>query len=307
MSTVEICRHCGYGIPRSAGICPGCGRRHKVKPVARQPVPPIPPPQPESPVPPPPRSTVRHRHSPLLLLAQTTRVLLLLTGWAAVAFGLAVATTYTALLDRVVEELPDDAPRRAVDALDAIAQVTLVIVVLTAAAAVLWGWRVHRNLRPLGLSSSGSSAWSIAGWLVPGRAAVASKRTVDALWHDSSPMLAPLPARGWTRRPVSRVVLQWWVLWLAVPGVGLLLAVIGAGADDLDGQLALAGLAAAALLIATARALYDVIGIVTLAQAHRAAAVRRERTERTWVAEGPWAEVDLSLLGDEDALQPLGR
>jgi hypothetical protein len=79
---------------------------------------------------------------------------------------------------------------------------------------------------------------------------------------------------------VSQVVLRWWALWLALPAVAALLVVIvGESVETAsDGQaLMLTGVAAAALLVVAIRSTYDVLGIVTVAQAHRAEALLRER------------------------------
>jgi hypothetical protein len=82
------------------------------------------------------------------------------------------------------------------------------------------------------------------------------------------------------------VVLRWWALWLWAPAAVVLVAtVIDARADGtpaLGGDLPLLGVAAAALVVATVRALYDVVGIITVAQAHRAETILRRRADLPW-------------------------
>jgi hypothetical protein len=70
----------------------------------------------------------------------------------------------------------------------------------------------------------------------------------------------------------------------------------------------LAAVAAGALLVASARALYDVIGIITVAHAHRHDDLARAR------AALPWDDRDDGWLPDpdgdderDDALEPLAR
>jgi hypothetical protein len=62
--------------------------------------------------------------------------------------------------------------------------------------------------------------------------------------------------------------------------------------------------------VAAARALYDVVGLVTVAQAHRAADVLRDRVSTTpWTDDDDgWAEeADESTSGDAAQLEPLRR
>jgi hypothetical protein len=269
----DICRHCRYRVPTDATICPGCSRRHEPHPVAAalssQTALPL------------------ARRSPLLHRARWSRRLLVLAGWASVAFGTSALARYTVGLDRVRVRLHDDVPGRLSDVTQRLGVATLVLLALATAATVVWARAAHRNLRPLGLPSDRWSAWSLPGWLLPGHTARQAKASVDAQWRGDSPTLAHLPGTGWSRQPVSRVVLHWWTLWLWVPAVGVVIAVVvdtGVdGAPGLGGLLPLAGVAAAALLVAAVRALYDVVAILTVAQAHRAQVVGRERADLPWL------------------------
>jgi hypothetical protein len=308
---IETCDHwIGYRIPTDAAICPGCGRRH---PVAVEPAPapttrPHPTPSPTTPA---SGRRQRRRHGPLLRTARGARWLLALTAWVATAFGLAAAARYVVGLDDVADDLSAEVPGRIADAAHGVGLATAATFGLAVAAVITWSRRAHHNLDALEVDSSWASAWSLGGWLVPGRRARAEKLAVDALWRDTSPVVAALPSRGATRRPVSRVVLHWWTLWLAVPAAGLLAAALAGGADDLRDEWALVGLAGAALTVAAARSLYDVVGLVTVAQAHLAESVLRDRaTARdAWNDDDEgWAEPDADDLTDGGPeLEPLRR
>lgn len=175
-------------------------------------------------------------------------------------------------LDKVTAGLAEGTPERVSDAMTGVAAANLAGVALVLVTTVLWARRSGRNARALGLPAGAGSAWSLAGWFVPGRAARDRRRLVDAEWRETSPVVATLHRAGDSRGPLSRVVVRWWALWLWVPAVGVLAAAAaGTGLDEPTGapELGLAGVAAAAALVAALRSLYDVIGIVTVAHAHR--------------------------------------
>jgi hypothetical protein len=250
--TTEICPHCHFGIPSDATTCPGCGRRHQ----------------------PPIDTSDLPRHSHLLRVARWSRRLLVVTGWVSVAFGIAALCRYVVGLDRVAARLSDDVPRHLTEATRALGWATAVALASVGAATWTWARRAHRNLAPLHLDTTWWGPWSLPGWLVPGRAAALRKADVDGRWRGESPILASLPAGGHSRRPVSQVVLRWWSLWLWAPAaIAVLVVVVDARGDAtlaLSGLSPLFGVAAAGLLVASLRALYDVVGILTTVQAHRA-------------------------------------
>jgi hypothetical protein len=250
--TTEICPHCHFGIPSDATTCPGCGRRHQ----------------------PPFDTSDLPRHSHLFRVARWSRRLLVLAGWVSVAFGVTSLSRYVVGLDRVASRLSDDIPRRVTDVTRDLGWATVAALAAVGAATWTWARLAHRNLRPLHLDTTWWSPWSLPGWLVPGRAAALRKAHVDACWRGDSPMLAALPTGGHTRRPVSQVVLRWWSLWLWAPAaIAVLVVVVDAQGDPstaLTGLSPLFGVAAAGLLVASLRSLYDVVGILTTVQAHRA-------------------------------------
>jgi hypothetical protein len=256
MPPTDTCHHCGYAIPHDASICPGCNRRHGR---------------------PAPRLEDRaHGRSVLVREAIWARRLLVATGWLGLGLGLVAVARPVAAWDRMAEHLRDDAALQ-LDHLGRLAACSaLLCLVLAAATALAWSARSRRHAEALGLAHDPASPWSLPGWLLPGQEARQARIDIDQIWRDTSPLVASLPHRGWSRRLVSRVALRWWSLWTWLPAV-VLLGDLVFHADDgaLGGARSPAAVAAAALLVATSRAYYDVIGIVTVAHAHRAATARR--------------------------------
>jgi hypothetical protein len=254
MPPTDTCHHCGYAIPVDASICPGCNRRHGR---------------------PAPRLEDKVHRSPMLREALWARRLFVATGWIGLGLGLVAVARPVAGWDQIADRLRDDAALRLDHLGRLVALSALLCLLLAAAATVAWTARTRRHASALGLSTDPASAWSLPGWLLPGQEARRAKTEIDQVWRDTSPLVASLPHRGWSRRLVSRVVLRWWTLWLWLPAIGVLVDLV-AHADDgaLSGTRAPAAVAAAALLVATARAFYDVIGIVTVAHAHQEAADR---------------------------------
>jgi hypothetical protein len=260
------CRHCGYSQPTDAATCPGCGRRHAlVRREAPRQLPAI------------------AGHLGLMGPARRSRWLLVITGWLAAAFAIAAATRFAFTFDDVAKEFADTTPGKVTDAMEGLGWAVVASLLVTVAVLSAWVHRSVANLPGLHLDEGWTSAWSLGGWAKPGRAAQVARRRVDLQWRDTSSAVAPLPhstRHHWSRVPVSQVVLRWWALWLVVPAVAALLVVIvGESVETAsDGQaLMLTGVAAAALLVVAIRSAYDVIGIVTVAQAHRAEALLRER------------------------------
>jgi hypothetical protein len=255
MPPTDTCHHCGYAIPVHASICPGCGRHH-----ARVAA----------------RADRRPRaSSPLLRTATWARRLLVATGWFGLALGVVGVARPIAAWDRVADDLADDAALQLDHAGRLAALSALLCLGLAAAAAVAWTLRTQRHGRAIGVRRDPASPWSLPGWLLPGQEARLAKAGVDLVWRESSPLVGALPHRGDTRRLVSRVVLRWWSLWLWLPAAAALVALV-AHADDgaLGGDRAAVAVATGALLVATARAFYDVIGIITVAHGHQEASTK---------------------------------
>jgi hypothetical protein len=267
MSELDRCRHCGYSQPTDAATCPGCGRKH---PVVRREA--------------PRRLPALASHLGLVGPARRARWMLVVTGWVGAAFALAATARLAMTFDDVSAELADTTPPRVTDLTQTIGWILVIALILSGVAVGDWVRRSRSNLTGLHLEPRWRSAWSLGGWALPGQTAQRERRQVDLQWRDTSSAVAPLPTtshgRGWTRLPVSQVVMRWWAMWMAVPGgVAVLVVLLG---DDFETstiarELELVSLAAAMLLVIALRSTYDVIGIVSVAQAHRAEALLRDR------------------------------
>lgn len=277
--TIEICRHCSYRIPQDASICPGCGRRHGMRAPLLEDHP--------------------ERRSPLLRDARWARRFLAVTGWIGLGLGLAAAARALAAADRMNDRFADDAVLRVDHAARVLALAALLALLASVVALVVWVRRTVRNAAALGRPAHGTSPWALPGWLLPGRAARDARAEVDGVWRDRSPLVGSLPQRGSSRRLVSRVVLRWWSLWLWVPAVvGLAVLVAHADVGALGDERGFVAVAAGALLVATARAYYDVVGIITVAHAHEGEHVLAHRAR----AAAPWGDAR-----DWDDAEPVAR
>lgn len=263
----DVCRHCGYSQPTDAATCPGCGRPHLL--VRREA---------------PRRLPVIASHLGLVGPARRARWLLVLTGWLAAAFGIAAAARFALSFDDVAKEFADTTPARFTDVAESIGWAMVLTVLVAAGLLGDWVRRTLGNLAGLHLEEGWTSAWSLGGWLVPGRSAQLARRRVDLQWRDTSTAIAPLPRpssrHAWTRTPMSQVVMRWWAMWLAVPALaGILVVLIGESFEVSSNHqtLELIAVGSSALMVAALRSAYDVIGIVTVAQAHRAEALLQER------------------------------
>jgi hypothetical protein len=263
MSSADTCSHCGYRIPHDAAICPGCGRRHPL--IA------------------PSVESHPQRRSPLLRDARWARRAVAASGWLAALVGLTALSRAVVALDGASPHVSDDTLLRFDHAGRVLAVATLLCSALAAAAAVAWTRRTARSARGLGVPAHLGSVWLLPGWLRPGRAARRAKAEVDQLWRESSPLVGALARRGSSRRLVSRVVLRWWALWTWLPGtVALVILVAHADEGAFTDVRALAAVAAGALMVASARAFYDVIGVITIAHAHAHDQLRRQSEALGW-------------------------
>lgn len=254
MLTTDTCHHCSYRIPEVASICPGCGRRHSGLAPSLE----------DHPQP----------RSPLLRDARWVRRCITAAGWIGLGLALAAGARLVVENDAVSEHVADDALLRIDHAGRLLALAGLLCLGAAAVATAAFTRRTVRNARVLGLRGGAARSWSLPGWLLPGRAARTAKAEVDQVWRSTSPLVGALPRRGSTRRIVSRVVLRWWSLWLWAPAAAALGSLV-AHADDgaLAAERGYLAVATGAVLVAFARALFDVVGIITVAHAHRGAQV----------------------------------
>lgn len=276
MPATDLCPHCGYRIPSTASLCSGCGRRHQT----------VAPRFEDRPLP----------RSPMLREARWARRFVAVGGWLGLALVLVAAGRGVAALDELRDDVDADTILRLDHTGRLLAFAALLSLAATTVASIPWMLRTARNARLLGLPGGLTSPWSLPGWLLPGRAARSAKAGVDQAWREHSPLLGALPQRGSSRRLVSRVVLRWWALWLWLPATAVLVVIV-AHPDEgaLQPERGLAAIAAGALLVATARAYFDVIGIVTAAHAHRTDHVLHDG----WAV--PWDDD----VDEVEALEPL--
>lgn len=267
--THAICRHCGFGVPADAPVCPGCRRpaiddwrrkvrtTHKVERQARKEATP------------PLRADGYHS---LLGPATVARALLSAAGVAAVATAAAMAALTFRVDDPVVflESTEFD--------LEAIARTTtavfLGVLALTGAAFVFWAVQAYRNLPALAIEERRYwTIWLVIGWVIPGANLLVPKLLVDDLWRGSSPEATVVGGTSWQRRPVASIVNRWWVSFLVSPAIVVLGVVLARGGlEDFEQKLAVGGLSVAAavsIMVATVAA-RRMLAVVTVAQARRA-------------------------------------
>lgn len=267
--THATCRHCGFGVPADAPVCPGCRRpaiddwrrkvraTHKVQRRARKASPP------------PLRADGYHS---LLVPATIARALLSAAGIAAVATATAMAALTFRVDDPVVfldtTEFDLEAIARGVTTL------FLGVLGLTGAAFVSWAVQAYRNLPALAIEERRYwTIWLVIGWVIPGANLLVPKLVVDDLWRGSSPEATVVGGTSWQRRPVASIVNRWWVSFLTTPAIVVLGVVLARGGlDEFEQQLAVGGASVAAavsIMVATVAA-RRLIAVVTVAQARRA-------------------------------------
>ena len=265
MSAAHGCRHCGFGIPADAPVCPGCSRpaiddwrrraraARSVERQARR----VDPPLHES------------GYRSLLRTALVSRALLgtaAAAGVVTAALHAGSATTATAT-ERSPGLSLTEAARWSTLAL-------LVLVGTTGLAFVGWAVRAYRNLPALGITDRRYwTVWLVVGWVVPGANLLVPKLVIDDIWRASSPSLPIGAGDGWQRRPVASLVNRWWCSLLLGPAV-VVLAAVGTRTDAFaaDGRLMVAGASAvaSAAVVTAAVSARRLVAVITVAQARRA-------------------------------------
>jgi hypothetical protein len=265
--THERCRHCGFGIPADAPLCPGCcrpaiddwkRRARAVASVERK----------ARRIDPPLRG---EGYRSLLSRATAARAGLAASTAAAVVTAGAYAAAVLAE-DPVVSvggaDLELAAWTRGSTA------VLLGLLAVTGAAFIAWAVRAYRNLPALGIEERRYwTIWLVIGWVIPGANLLVPKLVVDDLWRASSPNARIGGGGDWQRRPVASLVNQWWCSFLLSPAVVLLAVVAARGGIDETGQRLVIGslcTAAAIAVVIAAIAARRLVAVVTVAQARRA-------------------------------------
>ena len=282
------CRHCGYAVPKDLVRCPGCSRSYR-RPGRPAPTTnewdllglwPTPPPRPEK----GPKRYMRVERadtSPpayrsLLGLALPLRFLLAVTGWGAV--GIAGLRAIRLVVTAVAEPWPVDRPetlwQNTATWSRALAGAEVFAIAVTGLVFMAWAYRAYENLPALGIHDRRYwTAWAVLGWVLPGVNLFVPKLLIDDVWRASSPSLPARVPANWQRRPVGDVVHRWWVLWLVTPALAVVVTTLVARDPSELGQTRLwegAALLAGLALAGAAKAGRQVVGIITVAQAHRA-------------------------------------
>lgn len=280
MATAAHCPHCNFRVPRDTTACPGCGRALEAHDERRALA--FRPPGPAF------RSALPH--------ARIARGLLHVTSWLAIA-GATVQTGHLAsTIDIVAREI--SAARRA-DIAELGEQLALWVLIaagVTGLAVAAWSWVSARNLPSLHIDVPDELRGGLAlTWVVLGPSLLVPSSVVDELEQRNTRRLGTR-TRLWQRRRVGEVLGRWWLMWLGIPSLAVTAALAMADpAITVDGARARSGLAigAAVGIVVACRAVHDITGIVTIAQAHRAdevtAAVAREAATQLALVHQPAA------------------
>ena len=235
---------------------------------------PTPPPRPEPRKSPATASPAAYRS--LLGLAMPLRFLLAVTGWGAV--GLAALRAIRLAVTFAAEPWPLDRPetlwQNTATWSRASAGVEVFAVAVTGVVFMAWAYRAYENLPALGIGDRRYwTAWAVLGWVLPGANLFVPKLLIDDVWRASSPSLPARPPSNWQKRPVGDVVHRWWTLWLVTPALAVVVTTLLAREPGALGQTRLwegAALFAGLALAGAARAGRQMVGVITVAQAHRA-------------------------------------
>ena len=277
--THETCRHCGFGVPADAPLCPGCSRpaiddwKRRARAIgaierrARRL--------------PPPLGAAGYRS--LLRLASLARASLLASaavGSAAAALHAATAATSGGTAGTGLDVAT--ASKAATTAL-------LVSLVVTGAAFVAWAVRAYRNLPALGITERRYwTIWLVVGWVIPGANLLVPKLLVADIWRASSPAVPVDDGDRWQRRPVASLVNRWWCSFLLTPAVAVL--AVAAARDSWvhsDRRLTVGAACVAASIgvVVAASAARRLVAVITVAQARRADAVHQMRVDEEVAAQ----------------------
>lgn len=263
------CRHCGFGIPTDAPLCPGCRRpaiddwrtkvrSHKraVRRSRRETAPPL----------------REDGYRSLLTLATLARAALTAAAAVGVVTALAVAALTFRVDDPVVELGGTSIDLETVARSTTIALLGLLVV--TGIAFVAWAVQAYRNLPALRIEERRYwTIWLVVGWVIPGANLLVPKLVVNDLWRASSPEVSVLGGDAWQRRPVHTIVNRWWCSFLVTPAC-LVLGLVTArgGIVEFEQQLWIgaASIVAAVSIAVAAVAARQLVAVVTVAQARRA-------------------------------------
>jgi len=144
-------------------------------------------------------------------LARWLAVLLVVTGlvaWIAVGFDIADIRLLARQAGGEAIEAIDRRAHGITGAVLLTAQITLFVV--TALAFVLWTYAARSNLRALGARRLDyTTAWSVAGWWVPGLNVVRPYQVLREIWKASDPTTTDRFA--WKQARTPALLILWWV------------------------------------------------------------------------------------------------
>lgn len=123
----------------------------------------------------------------------------------------------------LMEPLPSLSARTDVQMLTQIVlPCTYGLMLLTMLAVCLWLYRVRSNVAELRVSGlQYTPGWLIGSFFIPIAQLIIPCLAVQEIWKASDPA-APLQDRAsWRRRPLSALVILWWLCWLLFLGLSL--------------------------------------------------------------------------------------
>jgi hypothetical protein len=166
---------------------------------------------------------------------------------------------------------------RTSDTLDVIAAITQGVWWLVLAVVFLvWFGRAYENLRPLGIDDPPrGTAWAIVSWFVPFVNWVLPVSSTNAIWRSGD---TETPARTpWWQRPVSGLVITWWLVWASSWIAGAVANAMQGNAAELEQYRSgyVADLVEMGLLLAAALLAIAVVQKATRRQDARAEQIAR--------------------------------
>ncbi len=164
-------------------------------------------------------------------VARWLAMLLIATGlvaWVAVGFDLADIR----LLGRQAGgEIIESLDKRAHGLTGVILFTTqTVLLACTVFFFILWTYAVRSNLRALGVRKLDyKTAWSVAGWWIPGINFVRPYQVLREIWKASDP--ATSDRFEWKRAPTPPLLVYWWIAFVAFLSFELAALVMNLGAS----------------------------------------------------------------------------
>ena len=121
------------------------------------------------------------------------------------------------LMNRLLDgDLPSTADLDANDDRQALAGTLLFVsFVVTIVAFVRWFSRAYKNLPALGATDLRfTKGWAIGAWFVPFLNLWRPKQIANDIWRASDPAATPDQRNTWRDKPVSELLLVWWIVWV---------------------------------------------------------------------------------------------